>query len=377
MTLSFDIMVIGGGPGGYIASIRAAQLGMSVACCEYNPYDDPAGEPRLGGTCLNAGCIPLKALVASSEAYEHATTHFAAHGISVSGLSMDVTKMQKRKESIVRRMTAGIQFLFKKNNVTLLKGRGSFVGKSEDGYRLLVVGKEGETEITARNVIIATGSTPRHLPNITVDNLTICDNVGALKLSDVPKRLAIIGAGVIGLEVGSVWRRLGAEVTLLEMLPTLLPFADESIATEAAKLFKKQGLNIVTSISISEIKHEATGVSIAYSDKDGNPQSVECDKLMLSIGRTPSTNGLNLEAIGLQPDARGFIPVNEQCTTTIHGIYAIGDVVRGPMLAHKAEDEGVMVAEIIAGQHAHINYNAIPSVISLAQALRNSLGKPR
>jgi len=363
MNRQFDILVIGAGPGGYIAAIRAAQLGFSVACCEFNSYDNPTGEPRLGGTCLNAGCIPLKALVASSEVYEKVSHHLQSHGISVSGVSIDVAQMQQRKEDIVTRMTAGIQFLFRKNKITLLKGHGSFAGKTDAGYRIIITGKEGEEEVLAQKVIIATGSKARHIPNVKVDNHTICDNEGALKFSEAPKKLGVIGAGVIGLEVGSVWRRLGAEVTVLEVMPSFLGAADESISREASKLFLKQGLHIKLDVRIGQAKQTPNGVSIAYTDDQGSEHTLECDKLIVSVGRTPNTENLNLETIGLQIDERGFIPVNNQCATTAPGVYAIGDVVRGPMLAHKAEDEGVMVAELIAGQKPHLDYNSMPWVI--------------
>ena len=363
MSKQFDVLVIGAGPGGYIAAIRAAQLGFSVACCEFSTYDDPAGEHRLGGTCLNAGCIPLKALVASSELFEKASHHLDEHGITFSGVSMDVAKMQKRKEAIVTKMTAGVQFLFRKNKITLLKGRGSFAGRTDAGYRIIINGKEGEEEVLAQKVIIATGSKARQIPNIAVDNVTICDNEGALKFTDAPKKLGVIGAGVIGLEVGSVWRRLGAEVTVLEVMTSFLGAADESVSREASKLFLKQGLHIKLGVRIGQAKLTDKGVSIAYTDDQGSEHTLECDKLIVSVGRTPNTENLNLEAIGLQPDERGFIPVNDHCATAATGVYAIGDVVRGPMLAHKAEDEGVMVAELIAGQKPHLDYNSMPWVI--------------
>ncbi len=363
MSKQFDVLVIGAGPGGYIAAIRAAQLGFSVACCEFSAYDDPDGEPRLGGTCLNAGCIPLKALVASSEAYEKALHTLADHGITASGISIDVATMQRRKEAVVTKMTAGVQFLFRKNKITLLKGRGSFAGKNDAGYRVIISGKEVDEEVLAQNVIIATGSKARHIPNVVVDNMTICDNEGALKFTDAPKKLGIIGAGVIGLEVGSVWRRLGAEVTILEMMPSFLGAADESISREASKLFLKQGLHIKLGVRIGQAKLTTDGISIAYTDDQGSEHTLECDKLIVSVGRIPNTELLNLEAIGLQTDERGFIPVDDHCATIAPGIYAIGDVVRGPMLAHKAEDEGVLVAEQLAGQKPHINYNSMPWVI--------------
>ncbi len=367
MTKQFDVLVIGAGPGGYIAAIRAAQLGFSVACCEAHPYDDPKGEPRLGGTCLNVGCIPSKALLASSEEYEKVGHHLSDHGISVKNLDIDVAKMLARKDAIVTKMTAGIQFLFRKNKITLLKGQGSFVGKSDANYRVQIKGTGGVEEVQAKQVIIATGSKARHLPNIAVDNITICDNEGALKFSQVPKKLGIIGAGVIGLELGSVWRRLGAEVTVLEAMPTFLGACDEGIAKEAAKLLTKQGLNIQLGVKIGDIQaDQKNGVNIAYTDAKGAAQQLHCDKLIVSVGRVPNTDGLNLAAIHLSTDERGFIPVDQHCATSASGVYAIGDVVRGPMLAHKAEDEGVLVAEIIAGQRPHIDYNCIPWVIYTA-----------
>lgn len=363
MSQQFDVLVIGGGPGGYIAAIRAAQLGFKVACAEGNAYDDPKGEPRLGGTCLNVGCIPSKALLATSEEYENAAHHLADHGISVKEVSIDVKKAVSRKDEIVSKMTGGIQFLFRKNKIALLKGYASFVGKSTEGYQVKIDGKDAGT-VTAKQVIIATGSKARHLPNIPVDNELVCDNEGALKFGAAPKKLGVIGAGVIGLELGSVWRRLGAEVTILEALPGFLAAADEGVAKEAQKLFVKQGLNIHLGVKIGEVKTSKKGVAIAYTDADGKAQTLDCDRLIVSVGRVPNTEGLNLEAIGLKTDDRGFIPVDDHTlATAAPGVYAIGDVVRGPMLAHKAEDEGVLVAEILAGQKPHIDYNAIPWVI--------------
>jgi len=363
MSQQFDVLVIGAGPGGYIAAIRAAQLGFKVACAESNAYDDPKGEPRLGGTCLNVGCIPSKALLASSEEFENAAHHLADHGISAKDVSIDVKKMIARKDDIVTKMTGGIQFLFRKNKITLLKGHASFAGKTAEGYQVKIDGKDAGT-VTAKNVIIATGSKARHLPNIPVDNEIICDNEGALKFGATPKKLGVIGAGVIGLELGSVWRRLGADVTILEALPGFLAATDEAVAKEAHKLFTKQGLKINLGVKIGEVKTSKKGVSIAYTDADGKAQTLDCDRLIVSVGRVPNTDKLNLDAVGLKVDERGFIPVdNHSCATSAAGIYAIGDVVRGPMLAHKAEDEGVMVAEILAGQKPHIDYNCIPWVI--------------
>jgi len=360
----FDVVVIGAGPAGYIASIRAAQLGLKVACAE--KWVNPKGELALGGTCLNVGCIPSKALLASSEKYEDALHHFGDHGITVSGAKVDVAKMQARKDGVVSKMTKGIEFLFKKNKIEWLKGHARFVGVEGDLYQLAVETADGSSAVQARHVIIATGSKARHLPGIPVDNTIVCDNEGALALAAVPKRLAVIGAGVIGLELGSVWRRLGAEVTVLEAMPSFLAACDDAVAKEALKLFTKQGLGIHLGAKIGEVKVNKKGVSIAWTDSKGEAQTLDADRLIVSVGRIPNTDGLALEQVGLSPDERGFIPVDEHCRTALPRVYAIGDVVRGPMLAHKGEDEGVMVAELIAAQKAHIDYNAIPWVIYTA-----------
>ncbi|ACR29101.1 dihydrolipoyl dehydrogenase [Burkholderia glumae] len=361
MSKEFDVVVIGAGPGGYVAAIRAAQLGKTVAVVE--KWKNPAGALKLGGTCLNVGCIPSKALLASSEEFENASHHLADHGISVGDVKMDTAKMLSRKDGIVEKMTGGIEFLFKKNKITWLKGHGKFTGKTDAGVQIEVSG-EGETEVvTARNVIIATGSKARHLPNVPVDNRIVADNEGALNFDTVPNKLAVIGAGVIGLELGSVWRRLGADVTVLEAMPAFLAAADEAVAKEAAKLFKKQGLDINLGVTIGEVKASDAGVSIAYTDKDGNAKTLEADRLIVSVGRVPNTDNLGLESIGLKANERGFIDVDDHCRTALPNVYAIGDVVRGPMLAHKAEDEGVLVAEVIDGQKPHIDYNCIPWVI--------------
>ena len=361
MSQEFDVVVIGAGPGGYIAAIRAAQLGKTVACIE--KWKNPAGALKLGGTCLNVGCIPSKALLASSEEFENASHHLDVHGISVGDVKIDVTKMMARKDGIVEKMTGGIEYLFKKNKITWLQGHGKFVGKNDGGVQIEVSG-EGDTQVvTAKNVIIATGSKARHLPNVPVDNKIVADNEGALAFDAVPKTLAVIGAGVIGLELGSVWRRLGSQVTVLEALPQFLGAADESLAKEAAKVFKKQGLDIHLGVSIGEVKASKDAVSIAYTDKDGNAQTLEADRLIVSVGRVPNTDDLGLESIGLKANERGFIDVDDHCRTSVPNVYAIGDVVRGPMLAHKAEDEGVLVAEVIDGQKPHIDYNCIPWVI--------------
>jgi dihydrolipoamide dehydrogenase len=271
--------------------------------------------------------------------------------------------MMSRKEAVVEKMTKGVEFLFRKNKITWLKGHGRFTGKTDAGVQIEVSG-EGETEVVAaKNVIIATGSKARHLPNVPVDNRIVADNEGALSFTEVPKKLAVIGAGVVGLELGSVWRRLGAEVTVLEALPEFLGAADQALAKEAAKQFKKQGLDIHVGVKVGEVKTTDSSVSISYMDKDGNTNTLDADRLIVSVGRVPNTDGLGLDAIGLKTNERGFIDVDEQCATSIPGVYAIGDVVRGPALAHKAEDEGSMVAEIIDGQKPEIDYNCIPWVI--------------
>ncbi|GAA7760117.1 MULTISPECIES: dihydrolipoyl dehydrogenase [Cupriavidus] len=359
MSKQFDVLVIGAGPGGYIAAIRAAQLGLNVACLEGNAYDDPKGEARLGGTCLNVGCIPSKALLASSEEFENASHHLADHGITVGDVKVDVAKMLKRKDDIVSKMTKGIEFLFRKNKVTLFKGYGKFTGKAAEGFQVEV---NGET-LTAKQVIIATGSKARHLPGVAVDNNLISDNEGALKFGTVPKKLGVIGAGVIGLELGSVWRRLGADVTVLEALPAFLGAADEGVAKEAQKLLTKQGLQFHLSVKVDEVKTGKDNVTVNYTDKDGKAQTLEVDRLIVSVGRVPNTDNLGLDAVGLGVDQRGFIEVDDHCQTKVPGIWAIGDVVRGPMLAHKAEDEGVAVAERIVGQKPHIDFNTVPWVI--------------
>lgn len=360
MSDQFDVLVIGGGPGGYVAAIRAAQLGLKVACCESNPYADPKGEPRLGGTCLNVGCIPSKALLHTSHLFEEAGHSFADQGINVGTPKIDVAKMIGRKSGIVTQLTSGIKGLFKKNKVTLLNGHGSFVGQAGNAGWKIKVGKD---VVEARQVIIATGSKARHLPGLPVDNKIVCDNIGALDLESVPKKLAIIGAGVIGLEMGSVWRRLGAEVTILEAAPDFLAAADVDVAKEALKVFTKQGLVFQTGVKIGDVKVTKKGVAIAYTDKDGKAQKLDADRLIVSVGRIPNTEGLNGEAVGLKLDERGMIAVDARCKTNLPDVWAVGDVVRGPMLAHKAMEEGVMVAELIAGQAGHCNFDTIPWVI--------------
>ena len=360
MSKKFDVVVIGAGPGGYVAAIRCGQLGLSVACIEESSYADPKGEVRLGGTCLNVGCIPSKALLQSSELYHQAGHAFVMHGIGVEELRVDVKTMMRRKENIVTQLTQGIKGLFRKNKVTLLPGHGRFVAVNDDGEWQIDV--DGDV-VEAKNVIVATGSRARHLPGIPVDNEVICDNAGALSFGAVPQRLGVIGAGVIGLELGSVWKRLGAEVTILEALPEFLAAADHAVAKEAWKVFtQRQGLDIRLDVKINGVTQDAKGVRVEYELGDDN-LVLECDKLIVSVGRVPNTDGLNAGAVGLKIDERGFIEVDGHCRTNLESVYAVGDVVRGPMLAHKGMEEGIMVAERIAGQAGHMNYDAIPWVI--------------
>ena len=360
MSKQFDVIVIGAGPGGYIAAIRAAQLGMSVACID--AWTNDKGGPAPGGTCTNVGCIPSKALLQSSEHFEHATKHFAEHGISTGKVTMDVATMVGRKDAVVKQNNDGILYLFKKNKVSFFHGRGSFVKAVEGGYEIAVKGAQDET-LVGKQVIVATGSNARALPGVDFDEVNVLSNDGALAIQAVPKKLGVIGSGVIGLEMGSVWRRLGADVTVLEGLPTFLGAVDEQIAKEAKKAFDKQGLKIELGVQIGEIKNGKKGVSVAYTNAKGEAQTLAVDKLIVSIGRVPNTIGLNPEAVGLQLDERGAIVVNDLCQTNLPGVWAVGDVVRGPMLAHKAEEEGVAVAERMAGQHGHVNFATIPWVI--------------
>ncbi len=363
MSKNFDVVVIGGGPGGYIAAIRAAQLGFSTACID--DWKNAKGGAAPGGTCTNVGCIPSKALLQSSEHYEHAGHAFAEHGIEVKGLSLDVKKMVARKDTVVKQNNDGILYLFKKNKITFFHGRGSFVKAGDGGYEIKVEGAAEET-LLAKHVVVATGSTPRILPGAAFDEKLILSNTGALALTEVPKRLGVIGAGVIGLEMGSVWRRLGSEVTVLEGLPTFLGAVDEQVAKEAHKQFTKQGLAISLGVKIGEIVSGKNEVTVNYVDDKGAAQKAVFDKLIISIGRIPNTTGLNAEAVGLKLDERGFVAVDGECKTSLANVWAVGDVVRGPMLAHKAEEEGVAVAERIAGQHGHVNFNTIPWVIYTA-----------
>jgi dihydrolipoamide dehydrogenase len=360
MSQQFDVVVIGGGPGGYVAAIRAAQLGFSTACID--EWKNDKGGPAPGGTCTNVGCIPSKALLQSSEHFEHAGHSFADHGIGLDNLSIDVAKMLGRKDTVVKQNNDGILYLFKKNKVTFFHGRGAFVKAADGGYEIAVTGATSES-ITGKHIILATGSNARSLPGAAFDEEKILSNDGALRIAAVPKRLGVIGSGVIGLEMGSVWRRLGSEVTVLEGLPTFLGAVDQQIAKEAHKAFVKQGLKIELGVKINKVTSGKSAVTVAYANANGEAVKLEVDKLIVSIGRVPNTIGLNAEAVGLKLDERGAITVDDHCHTNLPNVWAVGDVVRGPMLAHKAEEEGVAVAERIAGQHPHVNFNTVPWVI--------------
>jgi dihydrolipoamide dehydrogenase len=364
MSKQFDVVVIGGGPGGYIAAIRAAQLGFNVACID--EWKNALGGPAPGGTCTNVGCIPSKALLQSSEHYEHAAHHFGDHGITLDNLQIDVAKMVGRKNAVVKQNNDGILYLLKKNKVSFFHGRGSFAKAvnvdGQGGYEINVAGAANEV-LTAKQVIVATGSNARALPGAPFDEDKILSNDGALRIGAVPKKLGVIGSGVIGLEMGSVWRRLGAEVTILEAMPTFLAAADEGVAKEALKAFTKQGLKFEFGVKISKVDAAGEGVVVSYANAKGEEVTLAVDKLIVSIGRTANTIGLNPEAVGLALDERGLIVVDAECKTNLPGVWAVGDVVRGPMLAHKAEEEGVAVAERIAGQHGHVDFATIPWVI--------------
>jgi len=357
MPKHFDVIVIGAGPGGYIAAIRAAQLGFTTACID--EWKNDKGGPAPGGTCTNVGCIPSKALLQSSEQFEHAGHAFADHGIGLKDLSIDVPKMLSRKNTVVKQNNDGILYLFKKNKVAFFHGRGSFVRAVDGGHEIAVNGES----FVGKHIIVATGSSARALPGAPFDEDNILSNDGALRMAAVPKTLGLIGSGVIGLEMGSVWRRLGAQVTVLEALPTFLGAVDEQIAKEARKAFTRQGLQIELGVVVGEIAAGKNGVTVAYTDAQGEAQTLAVDKLIVSIGRIPNTNGLNAQAVGLKLDERGAIVVDDDCRTNLPGVWAVGDVVRGPMLAHKAEEEGVAVVERIAGQHGHVDFNLVPWVI--------------
>ncbi|MCS3903049.1 dihydrolipoamide dehydrogenase [Methylohalomonas lacus] len=355
----YDVVVIGGGPAGYVAAIRCAQLGLKTACVE--SWQTPAGKGALGGTCLNVGCIPSKALLDSSHHFSFLGKQAAEHGIQVDNATIDVKKMMARKDKIVKALTGGVASLFKKHNIDWLQGHGHLSGEKQ----VHITPNDGSDKQTveADQIIIATGSVPAGIGQAEVDNSgPIVDSTGALALAEVPAKLGVIGAGVIGLELGSVWKRLGAEVVVLEAQDSFLPGVDAQIAAEAHKSLKKQGLDIRLGAQVSATKKNRNGVRVSYQDSDGE-QTLDVDKLIVAVGRRPNTDSLGAEAIGLKLDQSGFIQVDDHCRTNVSGIWAIGDVVRGPMLAHKAMDEGVAVAERIAGQTAHMDYDTIPWVI--------------
>ena len=357
MSKSFDVVVIGAGPAGYIAAIRAAQQGKTVACID--EWKNKDGKNAFGGTCLNAGCIPSKALLESSELYHRAGHEFKKHGIRTGEVEMDIAAMQKRRASIVRQLTGGIAGLFKANKVEGLVGHGRLL----KGRKVEFTPVDGEVEvIDATNVILASGSTPIELPIAKFDGDRIIDSWDALELDAVPASLGVVGAGVIGLELGSVWARLGARVTILEAMEDFLFMADRDVAKVAAGEFKKQGLDIKLGAMVSKAAAGKNGVTVEYKDKDGE-QSLDVDKLVVAVGRRPVTDNLFADDAGIQLDERGFIVVDDECRTRVKGVYAIGDCVRGPMLAHKGSEEGVMVADLICGETAEMNYNVIPSVL--------------
>jgi dihydrolipoamide dehydrogenase len=357
MSDKFDVVVIGSGPGGYVAAIKAAQLGLKTACVEQ--WLDDKGVVKLGGTCLNVGCIPSKALLDSSHKFVEARDHLGDHGIKVKAPALDVPEMLKRKDKIVNQLTGGIAGLFKHNGVTPIAGRGKVLA----GTKVEVTDAEGEvTVLEAGNVIIAAGSVPIEIPPAPVDNEHIVDSTGALEFTEVPKRLGVIGAGVIGLELGSVWGRLGSEVVVLEALDEFLPIMDVQIAKEAGKIFKKQGLDIRLGTRVTSAEVKDGKVHVGYSTADGEQEEV-FDKLIVAVGRRPRSEELLASDSGVSLDERGFIYVDDYCATEAPHVYAVGDVVRGPMLAHKSSEEGVMVAERIAGKPAQMNYDCIPSII--------------
>ena len=360
MSKSYDVIVIGAGPAGYIAAIRASQNGMTVACID--EWQNRDGKNAFGGTCLNAGCIPSKALLESSELVHRAEHEFSKHGIKVGGVEVDLATMQKRKDGIVRQLTGGIAGLLKAARVEGLTGHGRLLAGKKVEYTPVSGDKE---TFDARYVILATGSAPVELKSAPFDGDRIVDSWSALDFDKVPRRLGVIGAGVIGLELGSVWNRLGSEVTIIEALDDFLAVADRDIANEAEKQFKRQGMKIHLGSSLTSASASSKGVSVEYEDKSGK-QELEVDKLVVAVGRRPFATGLLDDDCGIQLDDKGFIPVDDECRTRVKGVFAVGDCVRGPMLAHKGSEEGVMVADLIAGEIAEMNYNVIPFVIYTA-----------
>ena len=350
---TFDVVIIGGGPGGYVAAIRAAQLGLSVACVEKRG--------SLGGTCLNIGCIPSKALLHASELYHEAKEGMGTFGIVTKDVSLDLKAMMAHKDKTVTELTQGIEFLFKKNKVTYLKGAGKLLG----GGKVEVTPEKGKAEtVSAKSIVIATGSDVATLPGIDIDEKRIVSSTGALSLPEVPKHMVLIGGGVIGLEMGSVWNRLGAEVTVIEYMDHIVPGVDLEVGKQFTRVLTKQGMTIKTSSKVTGVKAAKTGVTVTVEPAaGGDAETLKADYVLVAVGRKPFTENLGLEAAGIETDERGRIPVDPHFRTKVDGVYAIGDVIAGPMLAHKAEEEGVAVAEVIAGKPGHVNYNAIPSVV--------------
>ncbi len=349
---NFDLVVIGGGPGGYVCAIRASQLGLKTACIE--------SRGALGGTCLNVGCIPSKSLLNLSENFHKAKKDFNQQGIEIEGIKLNIEKMMSNKNKSIQVLTKGVEFLFKKNKVTYIKGKGVLFSKND----VVVYENNKKTSYKAKNIVIATGSTVTSLPGIKIDEKNIISSTGALSLSKVPKKLAVIGGGYIGLEMGSVWSRLGSEVTVIEYLDFITPGMDREISNEFKKILIKQGIKFKMGSKVNSIKNIGEEVIIDYTDvKNSNNETLEFDKVLVSVGRKPYTEGLNLTKVGVKKDDKGRIEVNEKLQTSIENIYAIGDVIKGPMLAHKAEEEGIAVAEILSGQAGHVNYDVIPGVI--------------
>ena len=353
----FDVVVIGGGPAGYVAAIRSAQLGLKTACIE--EYVDAKNNPTFGGTCLNVGCIPSKALLDSSHRYQEATSHLKIHGIEVGSVDLDIPAMMKRKNDIVTKLTGGIGGLFAANKVTPIAGRGKVLADS----KVQITDIEGKKEIIeSKNIIIASGSSPIEIGSAIFNDTNILDSTGALEIDKVPETLGVIGAGVIGLELGSVWARLGSKVTVIEAMDDFLFMADKEVAKETFKDFKKQGLDIRLGCKLTSSKSLKNSVKITY-ENNGSSENMEFEKLIVAVGRKPNTSDIFEEDCGISLDEKGFISVNQNCQTDVKNVWAIGDVVRGPMLAHKGSEEGIMVAERIAGKHAEMNYDLVPSVI--------------
>jgi dihydrolipoamide dehydrogenase len=362
MAEAFDLIVIGSGPGGYVAAIRAAQLGMKVACVEK--------DPTLGGTCLNVGCIPSKALLESSERYDEAKNGLAVHGIEVGEVKLNLDKMLKRKTAIVKQLTGGVQLLFKKNKITRMEGLGRLSGPN----KVEVVSERTAMTVTAKRILVATGSSPATLPGVELDYATIGTSTEALCYETVPERFVVIGAGVIGLELGSVWARLGSKVTVLEYMPKLLPTLDDDVTKIALKAFKRQGIDFHFGVKVTGAENSGDTAKVTYEDAQGGKHSMVGDKVLVAVGRKPNTDGLRADKAGLRLNKRGFIEVDDQFRTGVENVWAIGDVVPGPMLAHKAEEEGIAAAENMAGLHGHVNYDAIPNIIYTHPEIA-SLGK--